>query len=112
VGFTHQWVVIPHPGVGHGGLVRSTVRGQHMADMVYEISFKGAASHTLAAAFPGCEVAVEHGVTTVRSGVPDQARLQGLIARVNALGLELLEVHLVAEPAAADDGWARDLGSP
>jgi hypothetical protein len=62
----------------------------------------------LDAAFAGCEVAADRGVTTVRSGVPDQAGLQGLIARIHALGLELLEVHLVAEPAGDDDPWVRD----
>jgi hypothetical protein len=79
-----------------------------MADLIYELSFKGDASHTLAAAFAGCDVASRHGVTTVRSGVPDQARLQGLIARIHALGLELLEVRLVAEPAGDDHAWVRD----
>jgi hypothetical protein len=44
----------------------------------------------------------------VRRGVPDQAGLQGLIARVGALGLELLEVHLVAEPAGDDNTQVRD----
>jgi hypothetical protein len=44
----------------------------------------------------------------VRSGVPDQAGLQGLISRIGALGLELLEVHLVAEPVGDDDTWVRD----
>jgi hypothetical protein len=79
-----------------------------VAELVYELSFRGAASRTLAAAFSGCDVAAEHGVTTVRSGVPDQAGLQGLIARVGALGLELLEVHLVAEPAGDDNTQVRD----
>jgi hypothetical protein len=78
-----------------------------MADMVYELSFKGAASDTLAGAFDGCEVTTGRGTTTVRSGVPDQAALQGLIARVNALGLELLDVHLVAE-SRGDDSWANE----
>jgi hypothetical protein len=76
-----------------------------MAELVYELSFKGAASDSLAGAFEGCDVTTDRGVTIVRSGVPDQAALQGLIAKVNALGLELLDVHLVAD---ADDGnhWA------
>ena len=43
-------------------------------------------------------MATDRGVTVVRSQVPDQAALQGLISRINALGLELLDVHLVAEP--------------
>ena len=50
----------------------------------------------LAGAFEGCHVTTAHGITVVRSEVPDQAALQGLINRVHALGLELLDVHLVA----------------
>jgi hypothetical protein len=78
-----------------------------MAELVYELSFKGAASATLACAFEGCDVAVDRGVTVVRSGVPDQAALQELLARIGALGLDLLNVRLVANADAdadADDG--------
>ena len=78
-----------------------------MAELVYELSFKGAASDTLAGAFEGCDVTTSRGVTTVRSGVPDQAALQGLISRVNALGLELLDVHLVADTGDGNH-WATD----
>ena len=76
-----------------------------MSQLVYELSFKGVASDTLATAFEGCQVATHHGITTVRSAVPDQAALQGLVNRVHALGLELLDVHLVAEPTADDSPW-------
>jgi hypothetical protein len=86
-------------------VVRSTIQGQCMAELVYEVSFKGTASPTLAAAFSGCDVRAEDGVTTVRSGVSDQAGLHGLIAQINALHLELLEVRLVAEPGGDDDTW-------
>jgi hypothetical protein len=78
-----------------------------MAELVYELSFKGAASDTLAGAFEGCDVTTDRGVTTVRRGVPDQAALQGLISRVNALGLELLDVHLVADSGDGNQ-WATD----
>jgi hypothetical protein len=78
-----------------------------MAELVYELSFKGAASTTLAGAFEGCEITRDRGLTTVRSAVPDQAALQGLIARINALGLELLDVHLVAD-TDAESGWATE----
>jgi hypothetical protein len=80
---------------------------EHMAELVYELSFKGAASESLAGAFEECVVTTDRGVTTVRSAVPDQAALQGLIARINVLGLELLEVRLVAD---ADNGglWANE----
>jgi hypothetical protein len=79
-----------------------------MAELVYELSFKGAASDTLASAFEECEVTTDRGVTIVRSEVPDQAALQGLIGRINALGLELLDVHLIAESAGEDDSWASE----
>jgi hypothetical protein len=78
-----------------------------MAELVYELSFKGAASDTLAGAFDGCEITTSHGVTILRREVPDQAALQGLLARVNALGLELLDVHLVAE-SGSGNSWTSD----
>ena len=85
-------------------VVGRMIRG-HMAELVYELSFKGAASESLAGVFEDCVVTTDRGVTTVRSAVPDQAALQELIARINALGLELLEVRLVAE-ADRDSSWA------
>jgi hypothetical protein len=78
-----------------------------MAQLVYELSFKGTASETLAGAFENCTVTCRSGTTVVRSEVPDQAALHGLLARVHALGLELLDVRLIAEPGV-DDGWAMD----
>jgi hypothetical protein len=76
-----------------------------MSQLVYELSFKGVASDTLASAFEGCHVVTHHGITTVRSVVADQAALQGLVNRVHALGLELLDVHFVAEPTDDDRAW-------
>jgi hypothetical protein len=78
-----------------------------MAELVYELSFKGAASEALAGSFEGCVVTAGRGVTTVRSRLADQAALQGLIDRIGALGLELLEVRLVAD-AEGDGSWASD----
>jgi hypothetical protein len=79
-----------------------------MAELVYELSFKGAASAMLAGAFDECAVTIDRGVTTLRSGLVDQAALQGLIGRINGLGLELLEVRLVAD-AGAGNGWASEI---
>src|SRR3954469_13973940 len=73
-----------------------------MAQLVYELSFKGAASDALAGAFENCTVTSRSGTTVVRSEVPDQAALHGLLARVHALGLEILELRLVAEPGVDD----------
>jgi len=76
-----------------------------MAQLAYELSFKGAASDTLAAAFDNAILTTRHGVTTVHAVIRDQADLQGRIARIHALGLELLEVRLVAELASDDLAW-------
>lgn len=78
-----------------------------MARLVYELSFKGAASEALAGAFDDCEVETDAGITRVRT-VADQAALHGLLDRIRALALELLEVRLVAEPAGRDQSWLPD----
>jgi hypothetical protein len=78
-----------------------------MAQLVYELSFKGTASAALAGAFENCVVTSRSGITIVRSEVPDQAALHGLLDRVQALGLEILELRLIAEPGE-DDTWAID----
>ena len=45
------------------------------------------------AAFPALD-AEAHGADTVLSGVlADQAALYGVLARIEALGIELLEIH-------------------
>jgi hypothetical protein len=76
-----------------------------MAQLEYVLTFKGAASDTLAAAFDGAELITRSGVTTLRTAVLDQAELQGVIGRIHALGLELLEVRLEASPAEDDHRW-------
>ena len=76
-----------------------------MAQLVYLLTFKGAASDTLAAAFSGAELTTRSGVTTLRTPVLDQSELQGVIGRIHALGLELLEVRLEASPADDDLRW-------
>jgi hypothetical protein len=64
-----------------------------MADLSYDVSFKGVASPTLRAAFPDYELEDGSGLTSVRCR---RAALGDLIARIEELGLELLDVRLVA----------------
>jgi len=64
----------------------------------YELTFAGRAGSTLRAEFDDCEVIVGPGTTTLRAELPDQAALSGLVLRINGLGLELIDVHLVAPP--------------
>ena len=71
-----------------------------MQSRTYEITFAGQAGTTLRAAFDDCEVSVGPGTTTLRAGLLDQSALHGLIQRIASLGLELLEVHVVAPPPA------------
>jgi hypothetical protein len=49
----------------------------------------------LIGAFPGLEVHAESGVTVLAGYVPDQAALYGVLAELEDLGLELLEVRTI-----------------
>ncbi len=70
-----------------------------MAALLYELTFMGAASSTLRAAFDDCALEASHGMTTLRCR---RAALPELLDRVQSFGLELVNVRLVAEPAAGD----------
>ncbi len=71
--------------------------GASKAHVVCELSFKGAASESVRAMFPDFEVVPAHGSTTLRGALPDLAALHGAISRIRDLGLELLDVRLVAQ---------------
>jgi hypothetical protein len=75
-----------------------------MAQVVYELAFKGAASESVRALFDDYQVTVGHGITIIRGLFPDQSALHGAIGRIHDLGLELVDVHLVAGPAPNDAG--------
>jgi hypothetical protein len=59
----------------------------------YEIVVRGLLSETLLSAFPTLSAEAQ-GVRTVLAGaLADQAALYGVLARIEALGLELIEVR-------------------
>jgi hypothetical protein len=59
----------------------------------YEICVHGLLGETMRSAFPGLR-AQPRGEDTVLTGpLPDQAALYGVLAEIEALGLELLEVR-------------------
>jgi hypothetical protein len=64
----------------------------------YEITFLGQAGTTLRAEFEDCEVSIGPGTTTLRAEVPDRGALSGLMERINSLGLDVIDVSLVARP--------------
>ena len=69
-----------------------------MQSKTYEITFVGQAGSVLCAEFDDCEVSVGPGTTTLRAELPDQGALQGLLQRINGLGLELIDMRVVAPP--------------
>ena len=72
-----------------------------MRSQIYEITFTGQAGSALQAEFDDCEVTLGPGTTTLRAEVPDQGALSGLMNRITGLGLEVIDMHLVA-PSPGD----------
>jgi hypothetical protein len=69
-----------------------------MADLTYEVSFKGVASPTLRAAFVDHEVTTGVGTTSVRC---THEALRDVITRIEDFRLELIGVRMIA--GAAED---------
>ena len=69
-----------------------------MRAQTYDITFLGQANPALRAEFEDCEVTVSHGTTTLRADLPDQGALTGLMERITGLGLDVIDVSLVAPP--------------
>ena len=67
-----------------------------MPSRTYEITFAGQAGRTLRAEFDDCEITVGPGSTILRAELPDQPALIGLVQRIIGLGLEVVDLHLVA----------------
>jgi hypothetical protein len=76
----------------------------------YEIRIKGRLSPSLLSSFDGLAAEVEPVETVLSGDVEDQAALHGLLNRVQALGLELMEVRrLASDPnRASTDAAAPD----
>ena len=62
----------------------------------YEITFTGRAGDTLRTAFDDCTVTLGRDTTTLRVQLPDQAAVWGLVHRITGLGLEVVDLHLLA----------------
>ena len=64
-----------------------------MGDSTYEIRIKGRVSRALLDSFEGMQSDLEPVETVLHGPVRDQSELHGLIDRIQALGLELVEVR-------------------
>jgi hypothetical protein len=66
----------------------------------YEISVRGHLGKTVRSAFPALRAQPRGEDTVLAGALPDQAALYGVLAEMEALGLELLEVRrMPARPA-------------
>jgi len=59
----------------------------------YRIRVRGRLGETLRCAFPTLQARASGGDTVLTGPLPDRAALHGVLAEVEALGLELLEVR-------------------
>lgn len=66
---------------------------QPAATVCYEFRIRGVLGDTLLSAFPDLWADVQDGETVLAGALPDQAALHGVLAEIEQLGLELLDVH-------------------
>jgi hypothetical protein len=62
-------------------------------ETTYEIRIRGRVSRALLQSFEGMDSNLEPVETVLHGPVRDQAELHGLIDRIQALGLELVEIR-------------------
>jgi hypothetical protein len=79
----------------------------------YEFLVRGHLSATLLRAFPGMHPQTQGEDTFLRGAVADQSALHGVLGRIEALGLELLELRrLPPNPETGRSTQACDSSSP
>ena len=78
----------------------------------YEIRIRGRVSPALLDSFEGMESELEPVETVLHGPVRDQAELHGLIDRIQALGLELIEVRRLPGLGREQLERARAVGRP
>lgn len=64
----------------------------------YEIWVRGHLGETMRSAFPTLRAQARGGDTVLTGALRDQAALHGVLAEIEALGLELLEVRRLPPP--------------
>jgi hypothetical protein len=79
-----------------------------MGPTIYRIVVRGELSQRYVPAFEGMTLATGDGQTSITGPVIDQAHLHGLLDRMIDLGLELLSVNVMREPASSAPAGQRD----
>ena len=75
-----------------------------MVDATYEIRVAGAVPEQDLRDMGAVTLAVDQ-VNTVVYSIPDQSALYGLLARLRALGIEVVEVHRILGAASEPREW-------
>jgi hypothetical protein len=75
---------------------RASLRLHPLQVWTCEITFAGQAGGTIRAEFADCTVIVRPGRTILRTQLPDQAAICGLVHRIIGLGLDVVHMHLVS----------------
>jgi hypothetical protein len=73
-----------------------------MVDATYELRVAGAVPEQDLRDLGALAV---NQVNTVLYGIPDQSALYGLLSRLRALGIEVVEVHRVPDATSASAEW-------
>ena len=83
-----------------------------MAQTTYEIRVAGVVPERDLQDMGAVTLSVDR-VNTVLYGIPDQSALYGLLARLRALGVEVVEVRRIPDPSSAsNESNAADPGEP
>ena len=90
-----------HPiGVSCSHPVRFDDPGMERNHYRYQIRVAGYLGDTILAAFPELDVETERGQTILTGKLPDRSALYGIVARIESLGLELVDLHRLSHDVA------------
>jgi hypothetical protein len=95
-------------GGGQTGSMQEPTGGRQ----VYQLTVHGEMSEVIQAEFDDFELQVSHGETHLEADLPDSAALYGLIGRIEALGLVLLDLHRSQGSAPIDESASGPTSGP
>jgi hypothetical protein len=90
-------------------LAAADYRAMHPGSAVYSIRIRGHLGATLLSAFPAM-VSEQQDPVTILTGRLDRSALYGVLAEIEALGLDLLDVHQLSPEDKSSE--PDDDGSP